>query len=104
MSNIIEVEITISQLVHDLRMGLTWFASEDKGYGSIQATYQMENEDIEDIMCHPVFQQPIRRFKIIDDYTKKSVTTPTPKKVETVVDNTEEVVTEETGALEFFSL
>lgn len=71
MSQFIEVEITISQLVHDLRQGLTWFASEDKGIGSIQAKYEMEDEDVTAIMGHPAFNQPIRTFKIIDDYSKK---------------------------------
>lgn len=71
MSQFIEVEITISQLVHDLRAGLTWFASQDKGQGSIQAKYEMEEEDVQDIMSHPAFNQPIRTFKIIDDYSKK---------------------------------
>lgn len=76
MSQFIEVEITISQLVHDLRAGLTWFASEDKGQGSIQAKYEMEDEDIIAIMGHPAFNQPIRTFKIIDDYTKKPAVKP----------------------------
>lgn len=76
MSQFIEVEITISQLVHDLRAGLTWFASEDKGQGSIQAKYEMEDEDIIAIMGHPAFNQPIRTFKIIDDYTKKPAVQP----------------------------
>lgn len=71
MSQFIEVEIKISDLVHDLRAGLTWFASEDKGHGSIQAKYEMEDEDIIDIQGHPAFNQPIRTFKIVDDYTKK---------------------------------
>lgn len=76
MSQFIEVEITISQLVHDLRAGLTWFASEDKGQGSIQAKHEMEDEDIIAIMGHPAFNQPIRTFKIIDDYTKKPAAQP----------------------------
>jgi hypothetical protein len=110
MSNIIEVEITISQLVHDLRAGLTWFAAEDKGHGSIQAKYEMEDEDIMDIQAHPAFQQPIRRFKIVDDYSKSAApvqqaAAPVQAVVETpVVSNTEEPVTEDAGALEFFSL
>lgn len=109
MSNIIEVEITISQLVHDLRAGLTWFASEDKGQGSIQATYEMEDEDIIDIMAHPAFQQPIRRFKIVDDYSKsaapvKQAPAPVQAVVETPEISNEEPVTEDAGALEFFSL
>lgn len=116
MSNIIEVEITISQLVHDLRAGLTWFAAEDKGQGSIQATYEMEDEDIIDIMAHPAFQQPIRRFKIVDDYSKSAApaqkspaSTKAEASVQAVVEtpevsNTEEPVTEDVGALEFFSL
>lgn len=124
MSQFIEVEIKISDLVHDLRAGLTWFASEDKGHGSIQAKYEMEDEDVQDIMGHPAFNQPIRTFKIVDDYTKKS----TKKSVQTTdvtpVGQQEELFpvatsseepqseasyldvpeTESAGALEFLSL
>lgn len=115
MSQFIEVEIKISDLVHDLRAGLTWFASEDKGQGSIQAKYEMEDEDVQDIMGHPAFHQPIRTFKIVDDYTKKS----TKKSVQTTdvtpVGQQEELFpvaaaepevseTESAGALEFLSL
>ena len=111
MNNVIEVEIKISQLVQDLRDGLTWFQSEDKGQGSIQYLYEMEDQDIIDIQSHPAFQVPIRRFKIIDDYKKTPVATSDKKeevKVQpmrpSVENNTEELVAEEQGSLEFFSL
>lgn len=122
MSQFIEVEIKISDLVHDLRAGLTWHASEDKGQGSIQAKYEMEDEDIIDIQGHPAFNQPIRTFKIVDDYTKKPVavkTTPAPVLEEVPADepslfgemvdprfevNNDQPVDENAGALEFLSL
>lgn len=132
MSQFIEVEITISQLVHDLRAGLTWFASEDKGQGSIQAKYEMEEEDVTAIMAHPAFNAPIRTFKIIDDYTKKPAVQPVavveeetvcpepevqPMRPEepgvdmfgnlsdfTETDLVEESATEQDGALDFMSL
>lgn len=110
MSNIVEIEITISQLVHDLRAGLTWFDSENQGHGSIQHKYEMEDEDIMDIMAHPAFQQPIRRFKIVDDYSKSAasvqqkVKAETPIVATTVTINKQEEVTEDAGSLEFLSL
>lgn len=133
MSQFIEVEITISQLVHDLRAGLTWFASEDKGQGSIQAKYEMEDEDVSAIMGHPAFNQPIRTFKIVDDYTKKPAVQPVAVVEEETVcpepepevqpmrpadmdtdlfgnsldhgnDDLAEVETEQDGALDFMSL
>lgn len=110
MSNIIEVEITISQLVHDLRAGLTWFESENQGHGSIQHKYEMEEEDVMDIMAHPAFNKPIRTFKIVDDYSKSATPVQQKVKVEnpfvttTVTINKQEEVTEDAGSLEFLSL
>lgn len=122
MSQFIEVEITISQLVHDLRAGLTWFASEDRGQGSIQTKYEMEDEDVQDIMGHPAFHQPIRTFKIIDDYSKKPAVQPVavveeeiaqvpgpdtqdePQSEASYLDAPAVEETESAGALEFLSL
>lgn len=70
MSQFIQVEITISQLLQDLRAGLTWYANELPNTDSIQEKYEMENEDVEAIKQHPAFLKPIRTFKIIDDVTK----------------------------------
>lgn len=67
MSNVVNVEIRISELLNDLRSGLTWLGETN----SIQAKYEMEKEDAEAIMQHPIFQKPIRVFKIIDDVTAK---------------------------------
>lgn len=68
MSNIVEVEIKISQLLNDLRSGLEWLGEKN----SIQAKYEMEAEDIDAIRQHPVFQKPLRVFKIVDDVSKTS--------------------------------
>lgn len=68
MSNVVEVEIKISELLNDLRSGLNWYA---KDGNSIQEKYGMEDEDIDAIKGHPAFQKPIRVFKIVDDVTKK---------------------------------
>jgi len=67
MSNVVEVEIKISQLLNDLRSGLTWYAKDGQ---SIQDKYGMENEDIDAIKQHPAFQKPIKVFRIVDDVTK----------------------------------
>ena len=68
MSNVVEVEIKISELLNDLRSGLTWYAKDGL---SIQEKYGMEDEDIDMIKTHSAFQKPIRVFKIVDDVTKK---------------------------------
>jgi hypothetical protein len=67
----VEVEIKISDLLNDLRNGLSWLEQNNNGKGSIQLKYQMEDQDVEDIKQHPVFQKPIRTFKIVDDTQKK---------------------------------
>ena len=69
MSNVVEVEIKISELLNDLRSGLDWTGETN----SIQAKYEMETEDIEAIRLHPVLQKPIRVFRIVDDVTPKPV-------------------------------
>ena len=66
--NVVNVEIKISQLLDDLRSGLTWYAKDGL---SIQEKYKMEEEDVDAVKQHPAFQKPIRVFTIIDDVTKK---------------------------------
>ena len=51
MSNVVEVEIKISQLLSDLRSGLNWYAKD--GGTSIQEKYGMEDEDVDAIKQHP---------------------------------------------------
>lgn len=65
--SVVNVKIKISELLDDLRSGLTWYA---KDGNSIQEKYGMEDEDVDMIKTHPVFQKPIRVFTIIDDVTK----------------------------------
>ena len=79
MSNVIQVEIKISQLIEDLKNGLSWKVKEDTGKGSIQAKYRMEDEDVDNIQQHPAFAK--RVFKIIDDISQNDgVFTPTASK------------------------
>lgn len=89
MSNVVNVEIRISELLNDLRSGLTWLGETN----SIQAKYEMEKEDAEAIMQHPIFQKPIRVFKIIDDVTPK----PEPQEEVLQVPSADYVPTEETA-------
>lgn len=117
-----EVEIKISDLLNDLRNGLTWLEQDNTGKGSIQLKYEMEDQDVEDIKQHPVFQKTIRTFKIVDDTQKKTqpatvVAEVTPVlELFPVVDQTQlnitsmpptlstETEAETTGALEFLNL
>lgn len=85
MSNIVEVEIKISDLLNDLNSGLQWLGATN----SIQAKYGMQEEDVEAIRQHPALQ-PVRVFKIVDDVTIKPAA---PVAAEPELPFTEEVAT-----------
>lgn len=108
MSNVVEVEIKISQLLNDLRSGLTWYTKDGK---SIQDKYGMEDEDIDAIKQHPAFLKPIKVFKIVDDVTsKEEVRSEVIEVVPPAVEIKPEPVSfqalevEESDSLEFMSL
>ena len=101
MSNIVEVEIKISQLLNDLRSGLNWYA---KDGNSIQEKYGMEDEDIDAIKEHPAFQKPIRVFRIVDDVTKKEEVVADAPEVTPEPVSFSNLEVEEVDSLEFMSL
>ena len=72
-----KVDLTVSQLVNDLNEGLTWFKKDDLGYGSIEAKYNANPNQIAAIRKHPALKDAetsITIFNIIDD-TKNDTTT-----------------------------
>ena len=65
-----KVDLHISQIKQDLADGLTWLASEDLGYGSIQSKYGAKEFQIKMIQKHPKLEglEPdVTVFQIIDD-------------------------------------
>lgn len=84
------VDLKLSQIIEDLNEGLTWYKTEDVGYGSIQEKYQASTKQIDILRKHPklVNLKPnIIIFNVIDDLpdTKEAVPPPpgdaVPKKV-----------------------
>ncbi len=69
-----QVELYVSQLLEDLRAGLTWYKSEDKGFGSIQEKYDASDKEVAAIKGHPALKNAeptFRVFVVIDDTKEK---------------------------------
>lgn len=65
-----KVELYVSQLMEDLRNGLSWFKKDDQGYGSIQETYNASDKEVMAIKNHPKLKDvdpTFRLFVVIDD-------------------------------------
>lgn len=73
--NKIEVNLTVSNLVNDLNEGYTWLKKDDLGYGSIEAKYGANPNQIATFRKHPSLKDAdttVKIFNIIDD-TKNEV-------------------------------
>jgi hypothetical protein len=74
-----KVDLTVSQLVNDLNEGYTWLKKDDLSYGSIEAKYGANPQQIAAIRKHPALKDAetsITIFNIIDD-TKNETTNST---------------------------
>lgn len=65
-----EVIITAESLIEDVQNGLSWYAKDDIGYGSIQEKYDARDFQIKIIQQHPMlrdvtFVPPTKNFVII---------------------------------------
>ncbi len=86
-----KIDLYISKLIEDLSNGLTWLASDNVGFGSIQEKYGANDIQIKAIMKHPKLEglEPtINVFQVIDD-TKEEVKEVVSESKPTVVDTTE---------------
>jgi hypothetical protein len=71
-----KVELHISTLIEALENGLSWFKSDDQGFGSIQETYDATDFEITMIMKHPKLKdvEPnFLRFVLVDDLEEESI-------------------------------
>ena len=71
-----KVDLTVSQIINDLNSGLTWLKKDDLSYGSIEAKYNANPNQIAAIRKHPALKDAetsITIFNIIDD-TKNETT------------------------------
>jgi hypothetical protein len=71
-----KVELHISTLIKALENGLSWFKSDDQGFGSIQETYDATDFEITMIMKHPKLKdvEPnFLRFILVDDLQEESI-------------------------------
>jgi hypothetical protein len=71
-----KVELHISTLIEALENGLSWFKSDDQGFGSIQETYDATDFEITMIMKHPKLKdlEPnFLRFTLVDDLQEESI-------------------------------
>lgn len=69
-----QVQLYVSNLLEDLRNGLTWYKSEDAGYGSIQEKYDATDKEVAAIKGHPALkgaEPTLRVFVVIDDTKDK---------------------------------
>ncbi len=74
-----KVDLTVSQIINDLNSGLTWFKKDDLSYGSIEAKYGANPQQIAAIRKHPALKDAettVTIFNIIDD-TKNETTNST---------------------------
>lgn len=65
-----KIDIQLSMICNDLENGFTWKASEDVGYGSIQAKYNLKDFQVEIIKKHPKLKDKkpnIVLINLIDD-------------------------------------
>ena len=65
-----KIDIQLSIIYNDLENGLTWKTSEDVGYGSIQAKYDLKDFQIEVIKKHPKLKDKkpnIVLINLVDD-------------------------------------
>ena len=65
-----KVDLTVSQIINDLNSGLTWLKKDDLSYGSIEAKYNANPNQIAAIRKHPSLKDAdttITIFNIIDD-------------------------------------
>ena len=65
-----KVELYVSQLMEDLRNGLSWYKRDDQGYGSIQEQYNASDKEVMAIKNHPKLKDvdpTFRLFVVIDD-------------------------------------
>ena len=91
-----KVTLYTSQLLKDLNEGLSWFKSEDYGYGSIQEKYGANDKQILDIKSHKLLEKAepnITIFTIVDDKNEtikssdKVLTSPSTNNVESLDKN-----------------
>ena len=65
-----KVDLTVSQLLNDLNEGYTWLKKDDLSYGSIEAKYGANPQQIAAIRKHPALKDAettFTIFNIIDD-------------------------------------
>jgi hypothetical protein len=65
-----KVDLTVSQIINDLNEGLTWLKKDDLSYGSIEAKYGANPQQIAAIRKHPALKDAdttFTIFNIIDD-------------------------------------
>lgn len=67
------VELYVSTLLEDLKAGLTWYAKEDQGFGSIQEKYDTSDKEVAAIKGHPALKnaEPVFRVFVVIDDTKE---------------------------------
>jgi len=74
-----KVDLTVSELINDLNQGYTWLKKDDLSYGSIEAKYGANPQQIAAIRKHPALKDAettFTIFNIIDD-TKNETTNST---------------------------
>ena len=84
-----KVDLTVSQLVNDLNEGYTWLKKDDLSYGSIEAKYGANPQQIAAIRKHPALKDAdttFTIFNIIDD-TKNDNTSSTKEPISKRTDN-----------------
>ena len=84
-----KVDLTVSQLVNDLNEGYTWLKKDDLSYGSIEAKYGANPQQIAAIRKHPALKDAdttFTIFNIIDD-TKNDNTTSTKEPISNRTNN-----------------
>lgn len=87
-----KVDLTVSQLVNDLNEGYTWLKKDDLSYGSIEAKYGANPQQIAAIRKHPALKDAdttFTIFNIIDD-TKNDNTSSTKEPISKRTDSSVE--------------
>jgi len=90
-----KVDLTVSQIINDLNSGLTWLKKDDLSYGSIEAKYNANPNQIAAIRKHPSLKDAdttITIFNIIDDTKNENSTSPKPTTFRTTSDVEKQLV------------
>jgi hypothetical protein len=80
MPEVTTKKVVLSQILEDLKSGLTKWKKDDIGFGSLEKKYNLQNSEMIELLGHPVIKNVETRiptFVIVDDVTLDTPVTTT---------------------------